>query len=53
MVPTELADGYGAGVLSLIVGSSILIDFTGSDYRPNVVSPIRETAKAGEKRPIQ
>lgn len=44
--------GYGAGVLSLIKGNSVLIDMKGADYRLNSKNRTFTEIAEGEVRPI-
>lgn len=52
MTAQELQGGYGANVLSMLIGQSIEIELTGKDFRPQSNVRTREEMKAGEMRPI-
>lgn len=52
MTPTDLEDGYGAAILSLIREKSLELVFDGGDYRPSARERETDEVLNGEMRPI-
>lgn len=52
MTSSEIESGYGSGVLSLLMESSISWEFSGDDFRPQAQMRTLEEIRKGETRPI-
>lgn len=50
--PAELETGYGAAVLSMLKEQSLLLEFSGTDFRPQVNQRTLAEVEAGEVRPL-